>query len=117
MGFLTDKPMIVRIVPIMYSIVGAFMLYTAVAKQSEWYFATAYIIVAAICFLCLFVVQSRKWYAWELCLASFVAFAVWIAFEYLETRELFWLVVMLTDIVIMIGWLPNFTRRYFDAGA
>jgi len=117
MSFLTDKPMIVRIVPIVYAIIGAFMLFVAVTERSEWYFAAAYIIVAAVCFLCLFMVQSRKWYAWQLCLVSFAVFAVWAVFAYLETRALFWLVLMLIDAVIIIGWVPRFTRRYFDAGA
>jgi hypothetical protein len=117
MSFLLDKPMIVRIVPILYAILGVFMLYIAAVNISDIVFAVISATIGVFCLVCLYLVQTRKWYSWHVALASFIIFAVYMAYVYLESSDIIWLILLFIDLMIIISWTVKFTRQYFDAAA
>jgi len=117
MSFILDKPMIVRIVPVLYAILGVFMLYVAAINISDSWFAVISISIGILCLICLYLIQSRKWYAWHVSMASFVIFAIYIIIVYLETSNTSWLLFLLIDLMIILSWAVKFTRQYFDAVA
>jgi len=117
MSFILDKPMIVRIVPVLYAILGVFMLYVAAINISDSWFAVISISIGILFLICLYLIQSRKWYAWHVSMASFVIFAIYIIIVYLETSNTSWLLFLLIDLMIILSWAVKFTRQYFDAVA
>ena len=117
MSFILDKPMIVRIVPVLYAILRVFMLYIAAMSTSDLLSTVIYISVGILCLVCLFLIQSRKWYAWHVSMATFILFAVYIIIVYFETSDALWLLFLLIDLMIMLSWAVKFTRQYFDAVA
>jgi len=115
MSFLSEKPMIVRIVPMIYALLGIFMFYMAAVNISDLEFAAISIIIGIFCLVCLYLVQIRKWYAWHVSMISFVIFGIYMAAVYLDSSDIIWLILLFMDAMIAVSWSIRFTRQYFDA--
>jgi len=115
MSFISDKPMIIRIVPIIYALLGIFMLYMAAANISDLIFAAISLVIGVLSLVCLYLVQTRKWYAWHVSMVSFVAFGIYMAVVYFDSSDSIWLILLFMDAMIAVSWSIRFTRQYFDA--
>ncbi len=118
MSFILDKPMIVRIVPVLYALLGTFMLYVALTNIStDALFSIECAGLGVFSLICLYLVQSRKWYSWHVSMVSFLLFAAFTGIVYMETNDTFWLLILLIDLMIIVAWSVKFTRQYFDAAS
>jgi hypothetical protein len=114
MSFLYDKPMIVRLIPIVFTVIGVVMFYSGFVTANDISYSVIMVALGASCIAASTLILIRHRLAWGVTMALIALFAVYFVISFAETNDMIWILLFLVDATVAFSWYIGFTRNWFE---